>query len=186
MGRPVKEKSWCSRMIRRHRHSRQRVEKLLWGWIRCQRIKMLPPAILPSGWQWLSGGSCPLFGSNMLEWCCQRTDGLDDALLPGRRTGNTGLCTSHPERHEPWSNFQLQSQRLQKQQHRWFASLQILKRVLHLTISMKQNSIDAMRILTQAITGFIAIEQAFDWWHWTTWMLVIIGHARCASSRNPI
>ncbi len=165
MGRPVKEKSLTQQdVIAAAIACLDKEGEAALGVNRVAReLGIKPPAIYKhlDGNTALRRAVALTIWQQYIEWCRQRTDGLDEpqALLWAGGHATRDFARSHPERYRAMTQFQLNlndpetAPLIQE-------VFSFLKRVLQSYNLSETKLIDAMRIVNAAITGFIAIEQA--------------------------
>ncbi|MBD6617074.1 TetR/AcrR family transcriptional regulator [Komarekiella sp. 'clone 1'] len=165
MGRPVKEKSLTQQdVIAAAIACLDKEGEVALGVNRVAReLGIKPPAIYKhlDGNTALRRAVALTIWQQYIEWCQQRTDGLDEpqALLRAGGRATRDFARSHPERYRAMTQFQLNfndpetAPLIQE-------VFSFLKRVLQSYNLSETKLIDAMRIVNAAITGFIAIEQA--------------------------
>jgi len=165
MGRPIKEKSLTQQdVINAAIACLDKEGETALGVNRVAReLGIKPPAIYKhlDGNAALRRAVALTIWQQYIEWCRQRTDGLDDphALLRTGGQATRNFARSHPERYRTMLQFQLNLDDLET------APLiqevfRFLQRVLQPYNLNETKLIDAMRMVNAAITGFIAIEQA--------------------------
>ncbi|OWY64325.1 TetR family transcriptional regulator [cyanobacterium TDX16] len=165
MGRPIKEKSLTQQdVINAAIACLDKEGETALGVNRVAReLGIKPPAIYKhlDGNAALRRAVALTIWQQYVEWCRQRTDGLDDpyALLRAGGQATRDFARSHPERYRTMLQFQLN---LNDQETSPLIQevFSFLKRVLQPYNLNETKLIDAMRMVNAAITGFIAIEQA--------------------------